>query len=106
MLVELSARECHAKLSQEPRPILLDVREDWELKLVSLPQSVHIPMAAVPERLSELSPEQDIIVMCHAGVRSRKVAEYLDAHEFKMVINMSDGIAGWQREVDPTLPSY
>lgn len=106
MLLELSAKECQEKLLGQPRPVLLDVREDWELKIVSLPDSRHIPMNQVPTRLAELSPDQDIIVMCHAGVRSRKVAEYLDAHQFKLVINMAEGILGWQRDVDPSLPRY
>jgi adenylyltransferase/sulfurtransferase len=106
MVMELSPTACAQKLHEATKPLLLDVREEWEVKLVALPESLHIPMGQLPDRLAEIPKDRDIIVLCHAGVRSRKVAEFLDAHQYPAVYNMTDGIMGWQRDVDPSLPRY
>jgi len=106
MVTELSPKDCAQKLLAEPDTVLLDVREDWERAIVHLNHGLAIPMGQIPERRHELSPEKTVIVMCHGGIRSRKVAEYLDAHGFASVFNMTDGIAGWQRDVDPSLATY
>jgi rhodanese-related sulfurtransferase len=106
MVTELSPQACAQKMASDPQTVLLDVREAWERAIVSLPTGVAIPMGQIPERLTELSRDTPIIVMCHGGVRSRRVAEYLVAHDFTQIFNMTDGIAGWQRDVDSSLATY
>jgi rhodanese-related sulfurtransferase len=85
---------------------LLDVREHEELAIASLPGAVHIPMREIPGRLEQLDRDRPIVVMCHAGVRSRHVAAFLIANNFKHVFNLAGGIDAWSAEIDPTLPRY
>jgi rhodanese-related sulfurtransferase len=85
---------------------LLDVREHEELAIASLPGTVHIPMREIPGRLEQLDRDRPIVVMCHAGVRSRHVATFLIANNFKHVFNLAGGIDAWSAEIDPTLPRY
>ena len=90
----------------DPRPLLLDVREDWEFEICHLADSVLLPMRQIPTVVPKLNPQQDIVVICHHGIRSRLVVEYLEQSGFDRVFNLSGGVAEWAREVDPTMPTY
>lgn len=86
--------------------VLLDVRETAELELAALNFALHIPMGQVPARVDELEPEKTIVVMCHSGGRSMRVAEYLATRGFEKVVNLTGGIDAWSREIDCTVPRY
>lgn len=92
--------------TREKDVVLLDVREPEELELASLQGVWHIPMRQVPDRLSELPREKPLVVMCHAGARSRRVAEFLASHGFQHVYNLQGGIDAWSREIDRSIPRY
>jgi rhodanese-related sulfurtransferase len=85
---------------------LLDVREPEELAIVSLPGALHIPMREIPGRLAELDRDRPVVVMCHSGVRSRHVAGFLLANDFKQVFNLAGGIDAWAVEIAPDLSRY
>ena len=85
---------------------ILDVREPWERAIASLPGSVNIPMGEIPARWRELDAEAQIVVLCKAGSRSRRVAQFLSAQGLPNVANLSGGIDAWARDIDPTLQSY
>ncbi|NNF17890.1 MAG: hypothetical protein HKN70_14190 [Gammaproteobacteria bacterium] len=96
-------------MRSETPPVLLDVREQWELQLAALDGAVNIPMALVPERLDELRDLQacaDLVVMCHGGRRSETIARFLLQHDFEQVFNLDGGITGWSEQVDQTIPVY
>ena len=95
-----------AEGSGTPRPLLLDVREAWEVALCSLPGSVHIPMGQVPARLDEIDPEAPVVCVCHHGVRSARVAWILERSGFGRVFNLEGGIDAWARQVDPACATY
>jgi len=82
------------------------VREHEELAIAALPGALHIPMREIPGCLEQLNRDRPIVVMCHSGVRSRHVATFLLANNFKHVFNLAGGIDAWSAEVDPTLPRY
>jgi rhodanese-related sulfurtransferase len=84
----------------------LDVREPPELALAAVPDCVAIPMREIPSRLDELDRDRPIVVMCHAGVRSRHVAAFLLANGFEHVFNLDGGIDAWSTDVDPSIPRY
>lgn len=86
--------------------LLLDVREPWEYEHCHLEGSLHIPMGQIPNRHQELNQNQEIVVVCHHGMRSLQVAQYLEKIGFKNVSNLNGGIDAWAREVDPEMPVY
>src|SRR5678816_4647734 len=55
MIREISVEELKARRDQGENPVVLDVREDWELQLARIPDVLHVPMNQVPGRLGELS---------------------------------------------------
>lgn len=84
---------------------LLDVREDWELGVASVPNVIHIPMGQVADRLQELDRNTEIVVLCRSGRRSLEVAKFLQQNGYKTV-NLAGGILAWSRDVDATIPTY
>jgi len=86
---------------------LLDVREPWELEKARLEGSKHIPMGDVPTRAhQELDPEEHIVVVCHHGMRSLTVTNWLRQQGFEKAQSMRGGIDSWARTVDPKVPLY
>ncbi len=106
MIREMPVAELKARRDQGESPLVIDVREDWELQLASIPDVVHVPMNQLPARLGEFSRDAETIVMCHAGGRSLRVAHYLANQGFTNVANLTGGISAWSQEVDATVPRY
>ena len=106
MVREISALELKERRDRGEKPLVIDVREDWELQLASIPGVVHVPMNQIPARIAELSPDVETIVMCHAGGRSLRVAHFLASRGFTRVFNLSGGISAWSELVDATVPRY
>jgi len=106
MVRDISVEELKARRDRGENPLVIDVREDWELQLASLPDVVHVPMNQLAARLSEFSRDVETIVMCHAGGRSMRVAQFLSNQGFTNVANLSGGISAWSESVDATVPQY
>jgi rhodanese-related sulfurtransferase len=88
-------------------PVVLDVREPVELQLAALPDVLHIPMREIARRaLSALDPDAPVVVLCHHGVRSMSVANWLVDHDFEEVWNLAGGIDRWSVDVDDGTPRY
>ncbi len=102
----VSPLEIKAKLLSHPELFLLDVREPDEFEFAKITGSVLIPMNTIPERCHELDPNQEIVVICHHGVRSMQVAKYLSEHGFHQVVNLTGGIDAWSRDCDSQVPRY
>ena len=88
------------------RPVLVDVREPWEVAVCALPGAVALPMNAVTERAGELDPAADTVVICHHGARSFQVGLFLERRGFGRVYNLHGGVDAWARQVDPSMAVY
>ena len=95
-------------------PVVLDVREPWELQTASVKAEgftlLAIPMRDIPARLAELQEslgsDHPIACLCHHGMRSLQVANYLAQGGFGDVVNVQGGIDAWSRELDSSVPRY
>ncbi len=104
---EISPEEVKAALDSGADFTLLDVREPVELAIASLPGAKHIPMGDVPVRAhQELDPDDHIVVVCHHGVRSLNVTNWLRQQGFEKAQSMRGGIDRWSRTIDPSVPTY
>jgi rhodanese-related sulfurtransferase len=104
---QLSVRQLKERLDHPgEKPLVLDVREGWELGICALPDITHIPMGQIPARVDELDPDQEIVVVCHHGVRSLRVAYFLQSRGFKKLYNLQGGMDAWAREIDPAMHKY
>ncbi|HHI77112.1 MAG TPA: sulfurtransferase [Gammaproteobacteria bacterium] len=102
---DLRPREL-AEWLQTHHPLLLDVREPWEFEICHLPGSELVPMQQVPAWAETADPEQEIVVICHHGIRSRQVALYLEHLGFSNIVNLAGGVDAWARELDPRMATY
>lgn len=91
--------------SRKDEFVLLDVREPHEVTFAKVDPHVHIPMGAIPIRYEELDKTIPIVVMCHSGVRSAQVCQFLEPRGFD-VTNLEGGIDAWSQLVDPSVPRY
>ncbi len=104
---EFEAEELRDYLvSAEEPPLLLDVRQPWEHQICKLDNSVLIPMSSIPAQLDQLDKDRETVVICHHGVRSRRVAFYLEQSGFTNIINLKRGLDGWARSVDFDMATY
>jgi len=104
---ELSALELQAHLENcETQPLLLDVRQPWEVDVCKIENSVLIPMSQIPAKIDSLDAEREIVVICHHGIRSRSVGRYLEHAGFSNIINLSGGVDQWAKTVDQQMATY
>jgi rhodanese-related sulfurtransferase len=89
-----------------PRPLLLDVRENWEYETCHIDGASLMPMHLVPIRVAELDDDQDIVCICHHGARSMQVAAFLERNGFNRITNLTGGIHAWAVQVEPSMPKY
>jgi len=114
MIEQLNPKElgpwAKEQLSLGRAPVVVDVREDWEIKLASIKADgfdlKHIVMNQIPSALDQFNDAQAIAVLCHHGGRSQNVAYFLVSNGVKHVYNISGGINAWSHEVDPSVPVY
>lgn len=101
----LTAQQVAAHL-QDAEPYLLDVREPWEFDICSINGSVNIPMSQIMSRMEEILENDEIVVICHHGIRSMQVAGFLETRGEANLINLEGGVEAWAREIDPEMAVY
>jgi rhodanese-related sulfurtransferase len=87
-------------------PLLVDVREPWEVELCRIDGAMPIPLGDLGRRAGELPRDRALVMVCHHGGRSQHAAALLAGAGFGQVHNMRGGIDAWALEVDPTMKRY
>jgi len=95
--------ELRKKLDRGENMVLLDVREPWEFTLASIEGSKLVP--EILDRLPELDPAAETVVICHHGARSVFVTQVLDRSGFKNAYNLEGGLDAYSF-VDGSVPRY
>lgn len=104
---EMTATELKQRLDNGDDIQIIDVREDNEYAFARIPNSKHIPLAQVLNRMDEIDPNRETVVHCKMGGRSARAIEALQRSGFQgKLINLKGGIIGWSNEVDPSVPKY
>lgn len=100
---QLTPRDLQSWLNDQAReaPMVIDIREAWEVEQGCIAGSRHIPMASIPTVLSSLPSAAPIVVYCQHGVRSMRVASFLASQGCAEVYNLTGGIVAWQHDVVP-----
>jgi rhodanese-related sulfurtransferase len=102
---EISARELKDRLERNEAPVLLDVREPWEVETARIAGSTNIPLGQLAERYTELDPDAETVAICHHGSRSAYATQALTNAGFRRVMNLEGGIDAYAT-VDPSVPRY
>ena len=106
--LEIDVETLRDKLAAGDDFLLVDCREPQEHEIVRLEKATLVPMSEFADRLSELEPhrEREIVIHCHHGGRSVRVAMWLRQRGFERAASLAGGIDAWAERIDPTLPRY
>ncbi|MFN6535432.1 MAG: rhodanese-like domain-containing protein [Nostoc sp. EkiNYC01] len=89
---------------------LVDVREPQELAIASIEGFVNLPLSEFAEWGDQVptlfNPQAETLVLCHHGIRSAQMCQWLIAQGFTNVQNISGGIDAYSKLVDPSIPQY
>jgi rhodanese-related sulfurtransferase len=97
--------ELKEKLERAEELILLDVREPWEFALAQIEGSKLVPMNEILDRLPELDPATETVVICHHGTRSAFVTHAMDRYGFEAAYNLEGGLDAYSM-ADSSVPRY
>lgn len=105
---EITAVELKERLDAGDVPVLVDVRESFEVSIADLPAlgQVLIRSGEFWQRFEELDPKSEIVVYCRSGARSAVAVALLAQNGYERVFNLKGGILGWRADVDPSLTAY
>jgi sulfur-carrier protein adenylyltransferase/sulfurtransferase len=102
----LTVEELKAIQDRGERVTLLDVREPHEWAISELPGSVRIPLGTLPQRFSELSHDDDVVVYCRSGGRSAQAVQFLRQMGYTGARNLIGGINHWADVIDKSMRKY
>ena len=93
------------KMLKNNEVVLVDVREPYEVEICNIKGSLYIPMNEIPQNIDQLDKEKRYAVMCHSGVRSLYVSNYLNSLGYS-TLNVIGGIDRWATDVDKNMNRY
>lgn len=115
----IGAKEYRDRLGNGEAHVLVDVRPEHHFKIVSLPNSLNVPLGSLEGRLDEIasalkehsdssssSDGVQLYVVCRRGNDSQRAVKYLQEQGFDSAKDIIGGLEGWAHEVDPTFPTY
>jgi len=106
--LEIDCLATKARLDAGDDLLLLDCREPDEYATAKISQATLVPMSELAARVAELESHKHkpIIVHCHHGGRSLRVAKWLREQGFPHTQSMAGGIDAWSLQIDPDVPRY
>ncbi|MDD9858823.1 MAG: rhodanese-like domain-containing protein [Nitrospira sp.] len=102
----ITVRELKERMDNGDKVFLLDVREPHEFALAKIEGSTLIPLGTLPNSLNQLDPKEEIVALCHKGMRSADATGFLLQQGFANVKNLIGGIDAWSVEIDHSVPRY
>ena len=111
---EIDVHEFSRKLGSDESFILLDVREAWELdcamivnnrlKVVPTSRLAQLRIKALPDEVQQ--KDAAIMVLCHHGVRSAQVTQWLLTRGWTNVVSVRGGIDDYAKQIDASVGKY
>lgn len=102
----ISVDELHRLMQSGKQPVMLDVREAFELEFMRF-EAVNIPENELGENMDKIPSYDPLIVYCKAGIRSARVVQKLKALlPDRSIFNLQEGIMAYKRRYRPDWPEY
>lgn len=102
----ITPTELNERLKRGDKLSLVDVREPFEFEIARIEGADLLPMTRFNEWIGLLHSDEEIVVICHHGIRSAQVCSYLSQQGFEKIYNLTGGIDAWSSEVDSSIPRY
>jgi adenylyltransferase/sulfurtransferase len=106
--LETDCRSVKRRIDSGEDFLLLDCREADEHAAANIVGATLVPMSEIADRVRELESyrPRPVVVHCHLGGRSLRVAQWLREQGFSQAQSMAGGIEAWSQEIDPSVPRY
>ncbi|MBW4671021.1 MAG: rhodanese-related sulfurtransferase [Cyanomargarita calcarea GSE-NOS-MK-12-04C] len=110
-IAEITVEELAQRLSSGDASMqLVDVREPQEIAIASIEGFLNLPLSEFADWAEQvpvkLDPHVETLVLCHHGIRSAQMCQWLVTQGFTDVKNIAGGIAAYSILVDPSVPQY
>jgi rhodanese-related sulfurtransferase len=93
---QIDSHELSRKLSEQKKPVVLDVREVKEVQAEGIiAGSLHIPMTELQARVGEVPRTGEIVAVCKRGQRSWNVAQWLRQQGYDAA-SLAGGLDAWR----------
>ncbi len=102
----ITVRELKERMDKGDKIFLLDVREPHEFSMAKIEGATLIPLGTLSGSLNQLDPNEEIVALCHKGMRSADATGFLLQQGFSNVKNLIGGIEAWSVEIDHSVPRY
>ncbi|WP_018131616.1 rhodanese-like domain-containing protein [Effusibacillus pohliae] len=102
-VINILPHDVNERLKRGEQLNIIDVREHQEVARGKIPGAKHIRLAELPDRLHEIDPDKETILVCRSGNRSAKACEYLMSRGYRNVKNMLGGMNAWQGDIEVSL---
>jgi rhodanese-related sulfurtransferase len=108
---QITVEELSERLSSDDSSIqLVDVREPQEVAIANIQGFINLPLSQFAEWNDQIhsrfNPEAETLVLCHHGIRSAQMCQWLADQGFINVRNITGGIDAYSTFVDPSIPQY
>lgn len=103
---EITPRALAARLAAGEAVQLIDVREPSEWAIARIPGARLVPLGTIVQAAGTLDATREVVLYCHAGVRSVRAARALRDAGVSRVASLAGGIDRWSVEVDRSVPRY
>jgi rhodanese-related sulfurtransferase len=110
-LSEITVEALAHRVATADAPLqLIDVREPQEIAIAVLPGFQVFPLSQSAEWMAtlptQLDPQGETYVICHHGMRSAQMCQWLTQQGFTNVKNIAGGIDAYAAVVDSSIPRY
>ena len=93
---EITPAELKQRLDKGDDIQIVDVRENNEVAIGRIPNSIHIPLGQILARMNEIDPDRETVVHCKMGGRSARAIDAMQRSGFQgKLVNLKGGILRW-----------
>ena len=110
-IAQISVEELAVRMLESPEGLqLIDVREPQEVAIAHLEGFEVLPLSEFAQWANQIATRFDrdaeTLVMCHHGVRSAQMCQWLVSQGFTNVKNIAGGIDAYSALIDNSIPQY
>ena len=106
-VASIEPKELKRRIDAGEKINIVDIREPHERAIVKFPNAIVIPIGQLARRQDELDASVDTVFICKEGKRSILAVHTIQEAGYKgACFNLKEGINGWSKDVDPTVPQY
>ena len=109
-ITDITVEALALRMAEGGKLQLIDVREPEEIATASIDGFTNLPLSQFAEWSetiqSQFDPTAETIVLCHHGMRSAQMCQWLYQQGFTNLKNVAGGIEAYAVVVDPTVPRY